>query len=503
MNYEDSSSDDVPYLPPDQFKTYEQVLRSNGPSSRPNSQPSQSQNQEVVQSSKPDQRKGRSYFTEDELRELDSPVGSESSHNVGPVSSIPRPPSPTGGEWSTVDLSQPTPSNLDMTFQYAREPSLQSRRISWGRRTLGIFLVTIPAVLFSVAVHFVDWSMSDFQLFSASFFIFQGIFWPSFGMLLIDQFCLSKARSKSTVPSKGSSVIGSIRETPKWLLTACVVVHSNLTAATIIFLILSIQRMNISVSLALSFGFDVVVILIQYISKKRSCSLELLLLSIVSYCGYGAVAIPAFISSDHTTRNDTAVGVGASVGVLLLCIPSSFLLSYLRKHHVSDSVLGTSTAFFGCIHALITKEIMGAALNVKLETRSVGWAAGLISVVFLGTIFLFLEARLSTLIWQRDDDTEKNDNYSSITKTRLAVFMLSCLWELARQGFRDTAPDPFDILGGFLVMLSFLLSAGFQAWFRRNGDLKVEANTSSSTRGAGNNHKFFAFLPWLLAQRSS
>ncbi|ODM96599.1 Protein saal1 [Orchesella cincta] len=502
MNYEDSSSDDVPYLPPDQFKTYEQ--RVSGQFSQNSAS---DQNQNPVQSSQSDQRRGRSHFTDDELRELDLPIGAQ-SHHVGAISSIPRPSSPSHTEtgWSTVDLSQPTPSNLDnnMRFHYAREPSLQSSKISWGRRTLGILLIMIPAVLFSVAVHFVDWSMSDFQLYSASFFIFQGIFWPSFGMLLIDLFCTSKthADSSSDPPKRSNPVGNGNKQIPKWLLTIYVVIHGNLTAATIIFQLLSIQRLNISVSLALSFGFDVVVILIQYISTKRRCSLELLLLSIVSYCGYGVVAIPAFISSDHTTRNDTAVGVGASVGVLLLSIPATFLLSHIRKHQVGDSIVGTTTAFFGIIQSLITKEIIGSALNLRLESRSVGWAAGLISVVFLGVIFLFLEARLSALIWQRDDD--KPRNFSSVTRTRLAVFMLSCLWEVARQGFRDSAPEPFDILGGFLVMLSFLLSAGFQAWFNSSDGLNTaDANTgSSSPRGTESRHKFFAFLPWLFAQRS-
>lgn len=87
----------------------------------------------------------------------------------------------------------------------------------------------------------------------------------------------------------------------------CLQVHSNLSAAAVIFQILSIQHLNISVSLALSFGFDVVVILIRYISDKKRCSWELLILSLMAYCGYGIAAIPAFVSSEGAIRKDTAV----------------------------------------------------------------------------------------------------------------------------------------------------------------------------------------------------
>lgn len=88
---------------------------------------------------------------------------------------------------------------------------------------------------------------------------------------------------------------------------------------------------------------------------------------------------------------------------------------------------------------------MGSAYNLSLDGRSVGWVAGIISVTFLGTIFLFLDARLSGLIWRRDvEENETSTDFSSITRTRIAVFILSCLWELVRQGFTNATPDPFE-----------------------------------------------------------
>lgn len=125
---------------------------------------------------------------------------------------------------------------------------------------------------------------------------------------------------------------------------------------------------------------------------------------------------------------------------MLLGIPSALLVTKLRKEQVPEPVLGASFAFFGIIHSLLTKEIMGSVLNLSLSGRAIGWAAGLISVVFLGTILFFLESKLSSIVWQRDDDQPRK--FSSITRTRIAIFILSCAWELGRQGFGDTASSP-------------------------------------------------------------
>lgn len=76
-----------------------------------------------------------------------------------------------------------------------------------------------------------------------------------------------------------------------------------------IFQLLSIQKLNISISLALSFGFDAVVLLTRYIMETRRFSLELIILSVISYIGYAVTAIPAFVGDDEGAKTDTAVRV--------------------------------------------------------------------------------------------------------------------------------------------------------------------------------------------------
>lgn len=188
MNYQDSSSDDVPYLPPEQYNDYE------------NQKNIQRLSQSQASLSQAEQRRGRSNFSEDEIRELDGPSPAVSSYNVPPTNNtIPCPPS-----LSDILRSSNEVSNNEQTYGRHESESLGrpsnalphqspcNYEISWGRRFIGILLIIIPAVFFSVAAHFIDWSMSDFQLFSASFFIFQGVFWPSFGILLTDLFCAPK-----------------------------------------------------------------------------------------------------------------------------------------------------------------------------------------------------------------------------------------------------------------------------------------------------------------------
>ncbi len=192
MNYQDSSSDDVPYLPPDQYNNYEKQKSI------------QRLSQSEASLSQAEQRRGRSHFSADEIRELDGPspaVLPVSSYNVPPATNtIPSPPS-----LSNILRSPNEVSNIDDTHGRNESASFgmpsnalphhqppHNYEISWGRRFIGILLITIPAVFFSAAAHFIDWSMSDFQLFSASFFIFQGVFWPSFGILLTDLFCAPK-----------------------------------------------------------------------------------------------------------------------------------------------------------------------------------------------------------------------------------------------------------------------------------------------------------------------
>lgn len=216
MNYQDSSSDDIPYLPPEQFHTYEQERNRLSQSSL----------------SQPEQRRGRSQFTEEEIRQLDSPcpfVEVPISNQFVRYTNIDtNPVHPTSShvlqnsrylQSNGSSIPPPTNSNANghHLVQSSIPPPPQTHKISWGRRVVGILLVTIPAVLFSTAAHFIDWSMSDFQLFSSSFFIFQGIFWPSFGILLTDIFCTGKIPTTKLKSTKGDNTSSNNTPgTPKW-----------------------------------------------------------------------------------------------------------------------------------------------------------------------------------------------------------------------------------------------------------------------------------------------
>lgn len=80
--------------------------------------------------------------------------------------------------------------------------------------------------------------------------------------------------------------------------------------------LLSIQKLNISISLALSFGFDAVLLLTRYILETGRFSLELIILSIISYVGYGVTAVPAFIADDENVKTDTAVRLTVKICAL-------------------------------------------------------------------------------------------------------------------------------------------------------------------------------------------
>lgn len=64
----------------------------------------------------------------------------------------------------------------------------------------------------------------------------------------------------------------------------------------------------------------------------------------------------------------------------------------------------------------------------------------------------------------------------------------------------------FSIFGGFLVMLSFLLASGYQAWYRScQNELATASVTDSAATESSNrqiSNKFCAFLPWLFAHKS-
>jgi hypothetical protein len=63
---------------------------------------------------------------------------------------------------------------------------LNPSREKLGVRILRILLVLLPALCFTGAVHLINDIMTDFKLFSASFSLFQGLFWPSLVFFLVD-----------------------------------------------------------------------------------------------------------------------------------------------------------------------------------------------------------------------------------------------------------------------------------------------------------------------------
>lgn len=206
MNYQDSSSDDVPYLPPEQYQAY----------------------QSQTSLSKLEQRRGRSYFTADEIEELDSPSGNDNP-SVLPRSTIPRPTSQPDIFWTGNQDEVPAAHvQTKPNFAPSRLSNLESnpnpigelgddKRISWGRRVLGTLLIAIPAILFSVAAHFI-YTVSDFQLFSISFFIFQGVFWPCFGIIFTDLFCMPTKQAKTDRFGSPTEDVGNTWKNSKWIL---------------------------------------------------------------------------------------------------------------------------------------------------------------------------------------------------------------------------------------------------------------------------------------------
>lgn len=58
----------------------------------------------------------------------------------------------------------------------------------------------------------------------------------------------------------------------------------------------------------------------------------------------------------------------------------------------------------------------------------------------------------------------------------------------------------FSVLGGFLVMISFLLVSGYEAWSK---SCQNEVHQTDSVSREQTSQKIFAFIPWLFAQKSN
>jgi hypothetical protein len=70
--------------------------------------------------------------------------------------------------------------------------------------------------------------------------------------------------------------------------------------------------------------------------------------------------------------------------------------------------------------------------RIDIDAMSVGWAAGLTSLVILGTVFTYLEGRFG------------GSKRTGLLRLRFLVFIFSCLWEVVRQGIWNTFPDVYE-----------------------------------------------------------
>lgn len=115
------------------------------------------------------QRWGRSSFSPDEIQALESPLQDE------PVA---------------LEDSQERDTPVFFANHGIKKNSEKTddrpRNLNNFQKVAKVVLLIIPAIFFAAAAHFINGIMTDFKLFSASFSVFQGVFWPSFVFLVID-----------------------------------------------------------------------------------------------------------------------------------------------------------------------------------------------------------------------------------------------------------------------------------------------------------------------------
>lgn len=131
---------------------------------------------------------------------------------------------------------------------------------------------------------------------------------------------------------------------------------------------------------------------------------------------------------------------------LILTIPSGLLLIRLRSKEVDDSVTATSFAIVGTLICVGIGLVTG--FNKNGTQIDPGTLSSVVTFIFFGTIFQFIESKLNR---ESDYDTESevgNGDQSvrkqaslgrlRLSRTRLGVFFVSSLWELIKLGFNPT-----------------------------------------------------------------
>jgi len=288
-------------------------------------------------------------------------------------------------------------------------------------------------------------------------------------------------------------------------------VHAIIMTANVLLMLLSIQCLDITVALALTFLPCLVIFLMEHILVHKSCSWELLVALILAYTGVVLITIPAVLTPHPLIERRYYNGIAASFGSSFLTIQASFILKYLKKRNIDESLIATSTGLLGTIICVI----IGAPLRVLGPVSPIN--AGYISaIVVLVTLAVFLvvtkivqgkSQRISISLNpdernERPREREVVINYTSINRLRTCVFAFACFWGLFRQFYKHTVPTVFSVTGVTLIIGSFLFAMAYREWLiviNRDNQEPPESNENSpkSIHRKGP----FQFFPWLFSRQ--
>jgi len=142
------------------------------------------------------------------------------------------------------------------------------------------------------------------------------------------------------------------------------------------------------------------------------------------------------------------MGLGACMVSMLLTIPCCLLLIRLRRLNVDDSITASTFALGGTIVSVIIGGVIGFGQSgAEIDP---GIISSLITFIFFGTIFQFIESKLNRESGDGGKAFDRNGRTAfqnqqtprplgtlRLSRTRLGVFFLSGLWELITLGFQS------------------------------------------------------------------
>jgi len=118
------------------------------------------------------------------------------------------------------------------TFSQVQKASKHEESVgSTCLSVLRIGFSLIPAILFTAAINFIDDTMTNYQLFSCSFFVFHGIFWASFIFSIVECIRVQILRTNNYIPDemKPKSCVDLFCSNGRWpyaiLMQVCLVTH--------------------------------------------------------------------------------------------------------------------------------------------------------------------------------------------------------------------------------------------------------------------------------------